>query len=172
MVHGQEAGDGTRHTFRVLAWRLVSVPFTHPFAASHTRPETPVIDTERAPLRTVRHQRRQQIGELGVPTVLPHEPLDVLPLASLACAQTTSGSGPRRSDTNATVRPLLPFEIGHMNGRSAKAVSCARSYPSNGRFWLQREHGDQTSVEIDTYLLSISRNAQVKILGVLALDSG
>ena len=41
----------------------------------------PVIDTYRAPLRAVRNKRREQIGELGVPTVLPHEPLDVVPLA-------------------------------------------------------------------------------------------
>ena len=29
----------------------------------------------------IHHERREQIGELGVPTVLPHEPLDVVPLA-------------------------------------------------------------------------------------------
>jgi hypothetical protein len=44
----------------------------------------PVIDADRTPLRAVRHKRREQIGELGVPTVLPHEPLHVVPLASPA----------------------------------------------------------------------------------------
>jgi hypothetical protein len=37
----------------------------------------PVINTDRAPLRAVHHERREQIGELGVPAVLPRQPLDV-----------------------------------------------------------------------------------------------
>jgi hypothetical protein len=53
----------------------------------------PVIDTDRAPLRAVRHKRREladkaeAIGELGVRAVLPDEPLDLVSLAALAwCA--------------------------------------------------------------------------------------
>jgi hypothetical protein len=45
---------------------------------------TPIIDTCRAPLRAACHERRKQIGEHGVPTVLPRQPLHVVPLASPA----------------------------------------------------------------------------------------
>jgi len=44
----------------------------------------PVIDTDRAPLGAIYHERREQIGELDVPTVLPRQPLDVVSLASPA----------------------------------------------------------------------------------------
>ena len=57
----------------------------------------PVIDTDRAPLRAVCHERREQIGELGVPTVLPRQPLHVVPLAP-GDAQTTKRTGTRISD--------------------------------------------------------------------------
>ena len=42
--------------------------------ATHT-PPTPIIDTHRAPFGAVRYKLSKQIGKLGVPTVLPHEPL-------------------------------------------------------------------------------------------------
>ena len=44
----------------------------------------PIIDAGRDPLRTIRHKRREQIGELGVPPVLPRQPLHVMPLPSPA----------------------------------------------------------------------------------------
>ena len=44
----------------------------------------PVIDTDRMPLRAIRHERRKQIGELGVPAVLRDESLDLVPLPAVA----------------------------------------------------------------------------------------
>jgi hypothetical protein len=42
---------------------------------------TPVRDIRRTPLTAVRHKVSEQIGELGVPTVLPRQPLHIVPLA-------------------------------------------------------------------------------------------
>ena len=41
------------------------------------------MDTDRAPLGSV-NERRKQIGELCIPTVLSGQPLNVVPLASPA----------------------------------------------------------------------------------------
>jgi hypothetical protein len=41
----------------------------------------PVIDADRTPLGAVLDERREQIGELGVPTVLARQRLDVVSLA-------------------------------------------------------------------------------------------
>jgi hypothetical protein len=46
------------------------IPFEHRLA--------PFIDTDRAPLRAVHRERRKQIGELGIPTILPDEALHVV----------------------------------------------------------------------------------------------
>ena len=61
----------------------------------------PVIDTDRAlrrrtPLRAVCREFRKKVGELGVPTVLPRQPLDSV--APSAGSQTTVRTGTRTSD--------------------------------------------------------------------------
>jgi hypothetical protein len=48
--------------------------------AFQTSPYTPIIDAGRTPLRAVRREPREQIGEFGVPTILPRQPLHVVPL--------------------------------------------------------------------------------------------
>ena len=68
---------------------------------------TPVIDTDRAPLGAVRHERRKQIGELGVPTVLPRQPLHVASLAPPA------GFADNRENRDTDIGPEVCAIAGH-----------------------------------------------------------
>jgi hypothetical protein len=107
-------------SWRLWPCRLRLAPLEHRLA--------PVIDTDRAPLRAVRHQRREQIGELGVPTILPHEPLDVVPLAPPA------RFADDREDRDADLRQDLRSIAGHDGGESTGERSGnARPIPSKER---------------------------------------
>jgi hypothetical protein len=71
--------DPWSHEWGPVQWDLPR-PHEPPLPRPLVHRLAPVVDTLRAPLGTIHHERREQIGELGVPTVLPRQPLYVVPL--------------------------------------------------------------------------------------------
>ena len=92
-----------------------SCPPIHRFA--------PIMNTERASLRAIRHKRRKQIGELGVPTVLARQSLYVVSLTPTAWfAETTDRTGSRTSE-----RVCAPFRgiVGRVGRTNQEHKGCS-----------------------------------------------
>ena len=92
----------------------------------------PVIDTDRAlrrrtPLRAVRREFRKKVGELGVPTVLPRQPLDIISVAP--SAGFADNGEDRDADFGQDQRAIAGHGGEQSTGeRRGNATSCSHHY--------------------------------------------